>query len=47
MATMIDNDHLLARYNQWMSERLYQACDGLSDAVNHGLASLAAALASA
>lgn len=29
---MIDNYRLLARYNQWMNERLYQACDGLSEA---------------
>lgn len=29
---MIDNYRMLARYNQWMNERLYLACDGLSEA---------------
>ena len=27
----LDNYRLLARYNSWMNQRLYQACDGLSD----------------
>ncbi|MBC7647521.1 MAG: DinB family protein [Vitreoscilla sp.] len=28
----LDNSRLMARYNRWMNQRLYAACDGLTDA---------------
>lgn len=32
MATLfLDNGRLLARYNSWINQRLYEACEGLTD----------------
>jgi hypothetical protein len=31
-SAFIDNYRFLARYNAWFNERLYGACDGLTDA---------------
>lgn len=31
-AAFLDNYRFLARYNRWMNQRLYQACESLTDA---------------